>query len=38
MRFYLGLPDGLARAIFVMFFITEVHPFVDGNGRIARCS
>lgn len=36
MRFYLGLPDGLARAIFVMFFVSEVHPFVDGNGRIAR--
>jgi Fic family protein len=36
MRFYLGLPDGLARAIFMAFFIAEVHPFVDGNGRIAR--
>ena len=36
LRFYLGLPDGLARAIFMMFFIAEVHPFVDGNGRIAR--
>jgi hypothetical protein len=36
MRFYLGLPDGLARAIFMMFFIAEIHPFVDGNGRIAR--
>ena len=27
---------GLARAIFVMFFIAEVHPFADGNGRVAR--
>jgi hypothetical protein len=36
MRFYLGLPEGLPRAIFMMFFVAEVHPFVDGNGRIAR--
>lgn len=36
MRFYLGLPEGLPRAIFMMFFIAEVHPFTDGNGRIAR--
>lgn len=35
-RFYLGLPEGLPRAIFVMFFVAEVHPFADGNGRIAR--
>jgi hypothetical protein len=35
-RFYLGLPEGLSRAIFIMFFIAEVHPFADGNGRIAR--
>lgn len=24
------------RAVFMMFFVAEVHPFVDGNGRIAR--
>jgi hypothetical protein len=30
------VPAGLARAIFMMFLITDVHPFVDGNGRIAR--
>ncbi|HEX4345118.1 MAG TPA: Fic family protein [Solirubrobacteraceae bacterium] len=35
-RFYLGLPDGLTRAVFIMFLITEIHPFADGNGRIAR--
>lgn len=35
-RFYSGLPEGLPRAIFVMFLIAEVHPFADGNGRIAR--
>jgi hypothetical protein len=30
------LTDPLARAMFMMFLITEVHPFSDGNGRIAR--
>ncbi len=30
------LPAGLPRAIFVMFLIADVHPFNDGNGRIAR--
>lgn len=33
---YRDLPTGLARAIYIMFLVTEVHPFVDGNGRIAR--
>lgn len=35
-RFYQGLPEGLPCAIFIMFLIAEVHPFADGNGRIAR--
>ncbi len=35
-RFYESLPPGLARAIFMMFLIAEVHPFTDGNGRVAR--
>jgi len=29
------VPDGLPRAIFVMFLVAEVHPFADGNGRVA---
>jgi hypothetical protein len=33
---YTTLPKGIMRAIFMMFFIAEVHPFLDGNGRIAR--
>ena len=31
-----ALEPGLKRAIFMMFLVSEVHPFVDGNGRIAR--
>ena len=30
------LADGLAKAIFAMFLVAEVHPFTDGNGRVAR--
>ncbi len=33
---YQSLEPGLARALFMMFIIAEVHPFLDGNGRIAR--
>jgi hypothetical protein len=35
-RFLEPLSRGLHRAIFIMFLIGEVHPFTDGNGRIAR--
>jgi hypothetical protein len=31
-----SIPEGLARAIYYSFLVTEVHPFNDGNGRIAR--
>lgn len=31
-----SVPEGLARAIYFGFLISEVHPFTDGNGRIAR--
>lgn len=33
---YQNLPAGLARAVFIMFMISEIHPFNDGDGRIAR--
>jgi Fic family protein len=33
---YMTLPEGLHRAIYMHFIITEVHPFDDGNGRLAR--
>jgi hypothetical protein len=33
---YRGLSSPLHRAIFIMFMISEVHPFADGNGRAAR--
>jgi hypothetical protein len=35
-RYLEPLPMGLARAVFMMFLISEVHPFTDGNGRVAR--
>ena len=31
-----SLPDAFQRAVFMMFLVSEVHPFVDGNGRVAR--
>lgn len=34
--YYQSLETPFARAVFMMFLISEVHPFVDGNGRIAR--
>lgn len=34
--FYNALDHPFAKAIFMMFMISEVHPFLDGNGRIAR--
>lgn len=33
---YRALEDPLVRALFMMFLVAEVHPFADGNGRIAR--
>jgi hypothetical protein len=31
-----ALPAGLPRAIFATFMVAEIHPFADGNGRVAR--
>lgn len=33
---YRGLSTPFHRAVFMMFLIAEVHPFTDGNGRVAR--
>jgi hypothetical protein len=33
---YRALPGGFSRAVFAMFLVAEVHPFSDGNGRVAR--
>ncbi len=35
-KYYAALKEPMGRAIFMMFMISEVHPFTDGNGRIAR--
>ncbi len=34
--YYNALTHPFARAAYIMFLISEVHPFLDGNGRIAR--
>jgi Fic family protein len=34
--YYKGLSHPFSKAAYVMFVISEVHPFLDGNGRIAR--
>lgn len=31
-----SIPDPLGRAAYMMFLVSEVHPFDDGNGRVAR--
>ncbi|MCS5710353.1 Fic family protein [Candidatus Berkiella aquae] len=35
-EFYQLLEEGLPKALFMQFIISEVHPFVDGNGRLCR--
>lgn len=35
-EFYNALKHPFARATYMMFAISEIHPFLDGNGRIAR--
>jgi Fic/DOC family protein len=34
--FYETLEPGFARAVFATYLVSEVHPFTDGNGRVAR--
>ena len=36
LEYYKALESSFARAAYVMFLVSEVHPFNDGNGRIAR--
>lgn len=35
-EFYSALDHPFAKAAFIMFVVSEVHPFLDGNGRIGR--
>lgn len=35
-EYYKVLDNPFARAAYIMFLVSEVHPFADGNGRIAR--
>lgn len=34
--FYRALGDPFSKAAYMMFMVSEVHPFLDGNGRLAR--
>jgi len=34
--FYQALKHPFAKAAYIMFVVSEVHPFLDGNGRMAR--
>lgn len=35
-RLAFSVPEGMARAIYYAFLVSEVHPFDDGNGRLSR--
>ncbi|MDR1340958.1 MAG: Fic family protein [Prevotellaceae bacterium] len=35
-KYYAALTDPMAKAVYMMFMISEIHPFIDGNGRISR--
>ena len=35
-KYYAALTDPMSKAIFMMFMVSEIHPFTDGNGRISR--
>ena len=34
--FYNALTHPFSKAVYIMFAISEIHPFLDGNGRVAR--
>lgn len=34
--YYQALKEPFAKSAYIMFMISEIHPFLDGNGRIAR--
>jgi hypothetical protein len=34
--FYKAITHSFAKAVYIMFMVSEVHPFLDGNGRLAR--
>lgn len=34
--FYNAITHPFAKAAYIMFIVSEVHPFLDGNGRLAR--
>jgi fido (protein-threonine AMPylation protein) len=34
--YYQALTHPFAKAVYMMFLVSEVHPFLDGNGRVAR--
>lgn len=36
LKVYRSLQTPFHRAVFMMFLVAEVHPFADGNGRVAR--
>ncbi len=35
-EYYQALGNAFARAVFMLFMVSEIHPFADGNGRISR--
>lgn len=35
-EYYRALESPFAKALFILFMVSEVHPFSDGNGRISR--
>ncbi|MBR5696244.1 MAG: Fic family protein [Paludibacteraceae bacterium] len=35
-KMYCSLKEPFAKAVFMMFVCSEIHPFTDGNGRVSR--